>query len=198
MPFGLTNVPATFQALMNNVLRPFLPKFVLVFFDEILIFSPSWAEHLQHVRAVLTKLREHQLFMKKCSFMCSEVPYLGHVISAAGMAMDEQKVRAVEWPMPQSVHAVRAFLGLVDYYRRFIWDYGAIATPFTALLRKDGFRWSAEAKDAFWALQRALTTASVLQLPNFGRDFIVECNAFGSSFGAVLHQGNGPITFFNK
>jgi hypothetical protein len=91
MPFGLTNAPATFQVLMNNVLRPFLRRFMLVFFDDILIFSASWAEHLQHVRAVLTKLREHQLFIKKskCALGREEVSYLGHVISAAGVAMDD-------------------------------------------------------------------------------------------------------------
>jgi hypothetical protein len=155
MSFGVMNAPPTFQALMNDVLQPFLCKFVLMFFDDILIFSPSWLEHLQHVRAVLTKLREHQLFMKKkCSFRCSEEAYLGRVISAAGVAMDDQKVRAVEWPVPRLVHAVCAFLGLAGYYRWFIWDYGAIATSLTALLRKDGFRWSAEAEDAFWDLQR--------------------------------------------
>jgi hypothetical protein len=92
MPFGLTNAPATFQALMNDVLRSFLRKFVLMFFDDILTFNPSWVEHLQHIRAVLIKLREHQLFMKK---KCSEVAYLGHVISAAGVAMNDQKVGAV-------------------------------------------------------------------------------------------------------
>jgi hypothetical protein len=91
MPFGLTNAPPTFQVLMNNVLRPFLRRFMLVFFDDILIFSASWAEHLQHVRAVLTKLREHQLFIKKskCALGREEVSYLGHVISAAGVAMDD-------------------------------------------------------------------------------------------------------------
>jgi hypothetical protein len=94
MPFGLCNAPATFQALMNDVLRPFLRRFVLVFFDDILIYSRSWADHLRHIRAVLEELRRHQLFLKrtKCAFAATSVAYLGHVISAAGVAMDPAKV----------------------------------------------------------------------------------------------------------
>jgi hypothetical protein len=142
MSFVLTNAPATFQALMNDVLRPFLQWFVLVFFDDILIYSQSWSEHLHHVNLVLAKLQEHQLAVKKskCSFSAREVAFLGHVISAAGVTMDNQKVRAVlDWPMSGSVQAVRAFLGLAGYYRWFIKDYGDITTPLTHLLRKDGF-----------------------------------------------------------
>jgi hypothetical protein len=118
MPFGLSNAPATFQALMNDILRPFLRRFVLVFFDDILIFSPSWAENLRHVHLVLAKLQKHTLFVKKskCAFGERSVAYLGHVISAEGVAMDAQKVCAVlEWPPPHTVHAVHAFLGLVGY-----------------------------------------------------------------------------------
>jgi hypothetical protein len=125
MPFGLTNAPATFQALMHDVLRPFLRRFVLVFFDDILIFSPSWSEHLRHIHLVLAKLQEHQLYVKrsKCSFGARSMAYLGHVISAAGIEMDAQKVKAVlDWSLPRSVRVVRAFLGLARYYRRFVKD----------------------------------------------------------------------------
>ena len=113
--------------------------------------------------------------------------------------MDEQKVRTVlDWPLPRSARAVRAFLGLAGYYRRFIRDYGSIAAPLTRLLRKEGFQWCQEAEDAFRALQRALTTAPVLQLPAFDREFVVECDASEAGFGAVLHQGDGPVAFFSK
>jgi hypothetical protein len=115
---------------------------VLVFFYEILIYSPSWPEHLQHVCAILNKLNKPGLFVKKskCAFGQWEVPYLGHVISAAGVSMDEQKVRVIiDWPVPRSVHVVLSFLGLVGYYHHFIRDYGAIAMPLTKLLRKGGF-----------------------------------------------------------
>ncbi|WVZ54035.1 hypothetical protein U9M48_004903 [Paspalum notatum var. saurae] len=184
MPFGQTNAPATFQALMNDILLPYLRRFVLVFFDDILIYSSSWAEHLQHVRAVLQTLQEHQLLLKcsKCEFGLSSVAYLGHVISAAGVAMDQQKVQAVlDWPVPASVRALRALLGLAGYYRRFIKTFSDIAAPLMALLRKDGFKWGPVAETAFRALQRALTAAPVLQLPDFDCKFIVECDAFAAS-----------------
>jgi hypothetical protein len=201
MPFGLSNAPATFQALMNDILQPYLRRFVLVFFDDILIYSSSWTDHLRHVRTVFRTLQDHQLFLKrsKCGFGLSSVAYLGHVISEEGVAMDQQKVQAVlDWPLPRSARAVRGFLGLAGYYRRFIKDFGKIAAPLNAMLKKEGFRWSGDAERVFRALQHALTTAPVLQLPAFDRDFIVECDASGSGVGAVLHQGAGPVAFFSR
>ncbi|KAG8068579.1 hypothetical protein GUJ93_ZPchr0005g14818 [Zizania palustris] len=186
---------------MNDVLKPFLKRFVLVFFDDILIYNPSWSERLWHVRTVLQTLNEHELFIKKfkCTFGQQEVAYLGHVISATGVAMDEQKIRAViEWLVPRSVRAVHAFLGLAGYYRRFIQNYGSIATPLTKLLKKGGFNWDLEAAEAFRRLQTTLTSAPVLQLPAFDQEFIVECDASESGFGAVIHQGAGPVAYFSK
>jgi hypothetical protein len=201
MPFGLTNAPTTFQALMNDVLRPFLRQCVLVFFDDILIFSPSWAAHLHHLREVLAVLRANKLYLKrsKCSFGEPSVAYLGHVVSGDGVAMDVSKVQAVtDWPRPRSVRALRGFLGLAGYYRRFIKDFGTIAAPLTNLLKRDAFQWSAEAEAAFIALKQALTTAPVLALPDFTKTFIVECDASGSGIGAVLHQADGAIAFFSR
>ena len=201
MPFGLPNAPTTFQALMNDVLRPHLRQFVLVFFDDILVYNASWSEHVRHVRVVLELMREHQLFLKrsKCSFGEESVTYLGHVISIDGVAMDNQKGMAVvDWPVPRRVRAVRGFLGLAGYYRKFIRDFSIIAAPLTALRKKDGFLWSEEATHAFTRLKTALTTAPVLQLPDFTVPFIVECDASGSGFGAVLHQGAGPIAYFSR
>jgi hypothetical protein len=152
MPFGLCNAPTTFQALMNDVLRPFLRRFVLVFFDNILIYSASWADHLRHLRAVFTILQQHRLFVKrsKCAFGERSIAYLGHVISDAGVAMDPAKVQAVSaWPQPRSARAVRGFLGLAGYYRKFVQDYDSIAAPLTALLKKDGFSWNDKAAAAF-------------------------------------------------
>ena len=126
MPFGLTNAPATFQSLMNLVLQQFLRKCVLVFFDDILIYSSSWSDHLRHLQAVFSVLRAHKLQVKrsKCSFATSSVHYLGHEISAAGVSMDADKVKAFQsWPQPNSVRALRGFLGLAGYYRRFIKDW---------------------------------------------------------------------------
>jgi hypothetical protein len=134
--------PATFQSLMNDVLRAYLHRFVLVFFDDILIYSASWADHLRHLRVILAVLRQHCLFVKrsKCSFGVDTVAYLGHTISGAGVAMDPAKVQAIhDWPQPRSARVVRGFLGLAGYYWKFVHNYGTIAAPLTALLKKEGF-----------------------------------------------------------
>jgi hypothetical protein len=203
MPFGLSNAPSTFQSLMNEVLGPFLWRFVLVFFDDILIFSTR-TEHLRDVAAVMDTLRSNNLFVKrsKCIFGASSIAYLVHVISAQGVAMDPDKVEAaITWPQPLSVRGLRGFLGLAGYYRKFIHNFAVIAAPLTQLLRKEGFKWTEaaeSAESAFTAFKTALTAASVLQLPSFTKDFMVDCDASGTGFGAVLHQGTGPIAFFNR
>jgi len=189
MPFGLCNAPATFQALMNDVLRAYLRRFVLVFFDDILIYSSSWADHLRHIRVVMEVLRLHRLFVKrsKCSFGVNSVSYLGHIISAEGVTMDPAKVQAIhDWPIPRSPRAVRGFLGLAAYYRKFVHNYGAIAAPLTALLKKEGFTWNDDATAAFSALKAAVTSAPVLALPDFAKPFVVECDASTHGFGTVL------------
>jgi len=141
---------------------------------------------------------EHGLVLK-CSFGEQRIHYLGHVIADGVVAMDTDKVSAVQaWPRPRSVKALRGFLGLTGYYRRFINNYGIIAAPLTALLKREAFLWSSAATEAFDALKQALTTAPVLQLPDFDKPFIVDCDASGTGFGAVLHQGDGPIAFFSR
>jgi len=141
---------------------------------------------------------EHGLDLK-CSFGEQRIHYLGHVIADGVVAMDTDKVSAVQaWPRPRSVKALRGFLGLTGYYRRFINNYGIIAAPLTALLKREAFLWSSAATEAFDALKQALTTAPVLQLPDFDKPFIIDCDASGTGFGAVLHQGDGPIAFFSR
>ena len=142
MPFGLTNAPSTFQSLMNDVFRPYLRRFTLVFFDDILVFSPTLELHLQHLRSVLELLQQHQLYAKKskCAFGCSKVEYLRHIISGQGVSIDPRKIAAMEaWLIPTSLKALKGFLGLTGYYRKFIKNYRQIATPLTALLRKNAF-----------------------------------------------------------
>jgi hypothetical protein len=186
---------------MNDVLRPFLRRFVLVFFDDILIYSRTWADHLRHLRAVFGALQQHQLFVKrsKCAFATPSVAYLGHVVSAAGVAMDPTKVQAVrDWQQPRSARAVRSFLGLAGYYRKFVHNYGTIAAPLTALLKKDGFAWSPDAAAAFNALKEAVTSAPALAMPDFTKMFVVECDASSHGFGAVLIQDSHPVAFFSR
>jgi hypothetical protein len=162
-------------------------KFVLVFFDDILVFSRSRSEHLQHVKLVFQTLRENKLALKqaKCSFGAEKVAYLGHIISAVGVAMDPSKVEAVEaWPLPRMLRALCGFLGLAGYYRKFIAGYGVVATPLTALLKREAFKWTDEAEEAFKLLKQALMTAPLLQLPDFNKRFIIDCDASGTGFGA--------------
>jgi len=165
MPFNLTNAPAPFQALMNDVLKPLLRRFVLVFFDDILIYSSTWAEHMQHVKAVFQRLREHMLFAKrsKCFFGAESVGYLGHIISQAGVVMDLEKVAVVDaWPRPRTLRGLQGFLGLTGDYRKFIASYDAVAAPLTALLKGAAFSWNDEAERSFLDLKRALMSAPLL------------------------------------
>jgi hypothetical protein len=201
MPFGLTNAASTFQAAMNDLLMPFLRKFALVFFDDILVYSPTWDTHLDHLKQVLQALSDHQFFAKisKCQFGVTSVEYLGHIISADGVRADPSKLQAmVEWPVPKNITALRAFLGLTGFYRRFVLNYATIASPLTDLLKANSFTWNDDAQTAFTNLKNTMATLPLLALPNFSIPFKVTTDASITAIGAVLSQNPKPLAFFSK
>ena len=201
MPFGLTNAPSTFMRLMNHVLRAFIGKFVVVYFDDILINSKNLTEHFDHLRSVLSVLRSEKLYanLKKCSFCMEKIVFLGYVVTAQGIEMDEEKVKAIrEWPTPKSVSEVRSFHGLASFYRRFVKDFSTIAAPLNEVVKKSvGFKWGEEQEMAFVLLKDKLCSAPVLALPDFTKAFEIECDASGMGIGAVLIQDRRPIVYFS-
>lgn len=163
MPFGLTNAPAMFQGLMNAVFREFLRKFVLIFFDDILVYSNSVDAHMDHLRKLFEVIRRNSLYAKesKCAFATNKVEYLDHYIEEKGISTDPNKIKAVaEWPKPGNLKQLRGFLGLAGYYRRFVKDFGTIARPLTILNKKEAFLWFEEAQAAFGELKRVMCNAS--------------------------------------
>ena len=206
MPFGLTNAPAIFQHLMNDVFREFLDHFVVVYLDDILVFSKNEKDHENHVRLVLEKLRSAGLYAKleKCVFHQPQVEFLGYIISGEGLSMDPKKIEAVtSWKRPSTVRDVQCFLGFANFYRVFIQSYSKIAAPLTKLTCKDKLDWSLEADHAFEALKKAFTTAPILTHPDFQKPFFLESDASDFALGAVLSQPGEderlhPVAFHSR
>ncbi|WZZ08421.1 hypothetical protein YC2023_094347 [Brassica napus] len=202
MPFGLTNAPSTFMRLMNHVLRSFIGIFVVVYFDDILVYSKSFNDHIEHLRAVLDVLRKESLFanLKKCTFGTDHLVFLGFIVGADGVKVDPEKVRAIqEWPIPKTISEVRSFHGLAGFYRRFVKDFSTIAAPLTEVIKKEvGFKWGEAQELAFQCLKEKLTNAPLLILPDFNKTFEIECDASGIGIGAVLMQEKRPIAYFSE
>ena len=206
MPFGLCNAPATFQRLMNKVFADNLDKFIAVYLDDILIFSTSLEEHWAHLRWALTRFRDAKLYgrLHKCEFLKDQVEYLGFEVGPRGIQASPGKVWAIiDWPRPKSVHDVRSFLGLASYYRRFVRGFSELAKPLTQMTKQGvEWDWSEAQHRAFNRLKLALTTAPVLRLPDFDRQFVVTTDASDAAVGAILEQDFGkglqPVAFASR
>jgi hypothetical protein len=190
MSFGLTNAPAHFMYPMNSVFMPELDKFVVVFIDDILIYSKSEEEHARHLRVILQWLWDHQLYAKlsNCAFWLKEASFLWHIISAKGIAVNPSKVQEIlYWKFPKLVTQICSFLGLVEYYRQFIPNFSKTAKSMTKLLEKKAkFKWSPQCEEVFLTLKKFLTSAPVLAQPNIEKSFDVYCDASGTGIGWVL------------
>ncbi|KAI3754565.1 hypothetical protein L1987_54351 [Smallanthus sonchifolius] len=202
MPFGLTNAPAVFMDLMNHVCKPYLDQFVIVFIDDILIYSKDKEEHEEHLRLILELLKQDQLYAKfsKCEFWIREVQFLGHVVNEKGIHVDPSKIEAIKnWAAPTTPTEVRQFLGLAGYYRLFIEGFSKIAQPLTALTQKGkAYNWGDNQESAFQHLKLKLYNAPILALPKGTDDFVVYCDAFIQGLGCVLMQREKVIAYASR
>jgi hypothetical protein len=204
LSMGLTNAPAIFQSVVNNIFRPFLGKFVVVYLDDICVFSKTEEEHIKHLRLVLDKLKEYKLTVAwhKCNFFKQELLFLGHIVTAGGVRADPAKVEAVsKYPRPKDPHELRSFLGMANFFRRYISTYAVIAEPLTRLLKKDwDYIWGEEQARAFEELKQALVTAPVLKLPDWQSDNPLEitCDASYMGISGMLVQDQHPVAFESR
>jgi len=203
MPFRLTNAPATFCTLMNDIFREWLDDFVVVYIDDILIYSSSLEEHVEHLRKVFQRLKENKLYakLKKCEFGVTEVDFLGHRITQEGLKMDDHKVKAIlDWELPNLVSALRSFLGLASYYRKFIKNFAKMVAPLTNLLKKsvETYKWDGACNEAFETLKGILVKAPMLKLPDFDKDFEIHSDASDFVIGRVLVQEGRLVVFKSK
>jgi len=207
MPFGLTNAPAVFQRFINFVMSDFLDKFVVVYLDNILIYSNSLDEHIDHVSKVLQALQDNYLLVKleKCVFHVKEIEFLGHIITGKGIKTDPAKIAVVkDWPVPTSIKEVQSFLGFCNYYRRFIKNFSIVVNILFSLTRKESkFIWNSEHQEAFMKLKELLTSAPVLILPDPAKQFIMETNASHFALGCVLSQYDDnhhlhPVYYYSR
>ncbi|QRW25843.1 Retrotransposable element Tf2 protein [Rhizoctonia solani] len=207
MPFGLTNAPAAFQDMMNEIFRDLLDVYVIIYLDDILVFSLNEKDHEAHVREVLKRLQDNDLFcnIEKCHFHVKKIDYLGFIISEFGIEVDQSKVTdALNWSTPKNVKNIQEFLGFVNFYRRFIPNFGNMARPLYNLLKKDSsWRWESAEQQSFDGLKKCLTSAPLLLQPDTTRQFYVECDALDYATGAILSQRNSegklaPVAYLSK
>lgn len=201
MSFGLCNAPSSFQSTMNTLFRPFLRRFMIVFFYDILVYSASLQDYLQHLEITFQVLLQNQFVLKlsKCSFAQTQVEYLGHIVSQRGVEPVASKISVIQqWPTPRTTKALRSFLALAGFNRRFIRGYATIVAPLVKATTSEPLQWSSSAQIAFDCLKEALSTAPILALPDFTKPFTLETDASGVGMGAVLSQQGHPLAFFSK
>ena len=202
MSFGLTNAPAAFMELMNRVFHDYLDKFIIVFIDDILVYSKTREDHETHLRLALERLQSEKLYAKfsKCEFWLDRVMFLGHIVSEEGVVVDPTKIEAIiNWKQPKTVTEIRSFLGLAGYYRRFVEAFARLAGPLTALTRKDHkFVWNERCEQSFQELKRRLTTAPVLTIPQGTEGFEIYCDASKQGLGAVLMQHGKVVAYASR
>ena len=188
--------------MMNGVFRDFLDEFVIIFIDDILVYSKTREDHERHLRVVLERLREQQLFAKlsKCSFWQKSIGFLGHVVSEEGVSVDQEKIKCIqEWPRPKNTTEVRSFLGLAGYYRKYVKGFASVAQPMTQLTGKDvKFKWSEACEKCFIALKDMLTSAPVLVIPEADQPYVVYTDASITGLGCVLTQHRKVIAYASR
>jgi hypothetical protein len=204
MPFGLTNAPTTFMRMMDDILRPFTNTFVVVYLDDILIYNKTWAEHLQHIQQVLHTLRQHKLYanLEKCSFGMDRVHYLGYIIDQHGIHVDPAKIQVIhDWPAPTTLTELQSFLGLANFYRRFMLGFSHIAWALSQITRgggKEKFAWGRSQQQAFDDLKQRLCSAPVLSLPDLQQPFEIETDASDYAVGIILTQHGHPVAYHSE
>ena len=201
MPFTLSNAPSTLMRFMNQILKSCIGNFVVVYFDDILIYNKSLEENLEHLRQLFSILRKQRLFanLKKCDFCTNRIIFLGYVVTKDGIEIDKTKIEAIiSWLIPSSIHDVRSFHGLFSFYRRFIHGFSSIMAPITECLEGNEFKWSSAAQESFELIKKKVTEAPCLALLDFNKVFEVECDASHFGIGVVLSQERRPIAFFSE
>jgi len=207
LPFGLCGAPSTFMRLMDSIFPASFRKFLVWYLDDLLIFSETEEQHLEHLRLVFEKLREHRIYLKpsKCSFFLQELPFLGHVISAEGVSTDPSKIESISsWPTPKTLKDLRGFMGLAGYYHKFVKDFARLSAPLVALTKKDAdFEWTEAQQQAFDAIKSSLSSPQILLIPDPNQPFTLETDASDLATGAVLSQKDSkgtlrPVAFLSK
>jgi len=191
MPFGMANAPSSWQSVVNDIFRDLLAKFVVVYLDDILIYSKTKQEHENHVHEVLNRLEKHELYVKlsKSEFFVDTVEFLGHILSRHGIRPSDSKMASMNWPSPKTRKHIRQFLGLTGFFRRYIPQYAKIATPLTNLLMKGAtFEWTKECETAFVLLKEKLVSPPILRIADPDRPFRIEADTSGQATGSVLLQ----------